>query len=149
MQCAGWEGVWGLLLCITVMPLFYLLPAPGLGAQHLDDISMSLWLLSRSRLLQMTTVCFMLNVALYNFCGLTITQKSSATVRAVINSLRTITMWGLSLFLGWETFQLTSLMGFILIGSGSYLFHATPDKPPVSEDSETESLLTDKEVKNV
>lgn len=121
MLCVGWEGLWGLLLCLLLSPLFYLIPAPGV--EHLDSLMDSVKELKGSRQLQMSASLFVLNVAMYNWLGMTITKKSSSTLRSVLNSIRTASIWILSLCLGWDSFRPLELVGCAFIAFGSYLYN--------------------------
>jgi FtsH-binding integral membrane protein len=46
-----------------------------------------------------------LSIAFFNFFGLSVTKYMSATHRMVLDSLRTIIIWAVSLLVGWQSFR--------------------------------------------
>jgi len=146
MLCVGWEGLWGLFLCILFAPIFYLIPAPG--AEHLDSLYDSFVELKASTRLQLSASLFVANVALYNWLGMTITKKGNSTVRSVLNSLRTASIWVLSLALGWDRFQPLELVGFIAIATGSSIYNEifwkAEEPPEIMNEHEIDPLVPTK-----
>ena len=44
-------------------------------------------------------------------------------VRLVINSGRSVTVWAISLVLGWQTFQPLQIVGFLIMSLGVLIFN--------------------------
>jgi len=47
----------------------------------------------------------------FNFFGLSVTRSVSATSRSIIDTLRTLFIWLISLGLGWEKFNWLQVLG--------------------------------------
>jgi hypothetical protein len=57
-----------------------------------------------------------LSIAFFNFAGITVTKEISATTRMVLDSVRTLFIFGVSLALRWQTFywlQVNSTLIFL------------------------------------
>lgn len=46
-----------------------------------------------------------LSIALFNFCGISVTKEMSATTRMVLDSVRTLVIWVFSISIGWQQFH--------------------------------------------
>ena len=55
------------------------------------------------------------SIAFFNFAGISVTKELSATTRMVLDSLRTVVIWALSLALGWEAFHPLQILGFLIL----------------------------------
>ena len=87
LELAGYEGLWGGLLCVAVfLPLFYLLPGGDQG--RLEDSYDSLLMLYNSRMIVLAEVLNCLSVLSYNYFGLTVTQDFTAMHRVIIEASR-------------------------------------------------------------
>lgn len=51
------------------------------------------------------------------------TRERSATTRAVLDSLRTLLVWALSLALRWERLHALQIPGFVLLLAGAALYN--------------------------
>lgn len=47
----------------------------------------------------------------------------SATTRMVLDSVRTLVIWGVSLGVGWQTFHLLQLAGFVILVMGMCIYN--------------------------
>src|ERR1700736_5968275 len=65
----------------------------------------------------------------FNFFGLSVTRNVSATARSTIDTCRTLFIWIVSLFLGWETFKWLQVAGFALLVYGTFLFNGIVQPP--------------------
>lgn len=63
------------------------------------------------------------SISFFNFAGLSVTRELSATTRTVLDSLRTLLVWALSLALGWERFHPLQIPGFALLLAGAGLYN--------------------------
>lgn len=59
------------------------------------------------------------SIALFNFFGLSVTRHVSATARSLTDTCRTLSIWLISLGLGWERFiwpiSMLQVLGFSLL----------------------------------
>lgn len=63
------------------------------------------------------------SIAFFNFAGISVTKEISATTRMVLDSLRTLVIWVVSLALGWEQFQGLQVLGFLVLLLGTALYN--------------------------
>ncbi len=68
-----------------------------------------------------------LSIAFFNFSGISVTKEMSATTRMVLDSMRTVVIWAVSLGVGWQSFGLNSffmqLGGFVLLILGMCFYN--------------------------
>lgn len=97
------------------------------------------------------------SIAFFNFAGISVTKEISATTRMVLDSLRTLVIWVVSLALGWEQFQGLQVLGFLVLLTGTALYNglhrpllaripwcaARMNLDDESSDAERERLLND------
>ncbi|KAJ7428831.1 solute carrier family 35 member F6-like protein [Willisornis vidua] len=63
------------------------------------------------------------SISFFNFSGISVTKELSATTRMVLDSLRTLLVWALSLALRWEPFHALQIPGFALLLAGTALYN--------------------------
>lgn len=63
------------------------------------------------------------SIAFFNFAGISVTKEISATTRMVLDSLRTLVIWVVSLALGWEVFHWLQVLGFAVLLLGTALYN--------------------------
>lgn len=73
------------------------------------------------------SVAIALSIGAFNFFGLSVTSRVSATTRSTIDTCRTLGIWIVSLLLGWEQLRwpwsLLQLAGFGLLVYGTFVFN--------------------------
>lgn len=88
------------------------------------------------------------SIAFFNFFGISVTQQLSAAHRMVLDSVRTLVVWGVSLMLGWEQFMPLQLVGFVVLSIGTAMYNeiirvpqlfAYPEREAPQEDALVES----------
>ena len=115
LVAVGLEGMFGALSIFLAMPVlaryasispFFDLPR---GWHQMMSTPTVLW----------SGVITALSISFFNFFGLSLTRHVSATVRSLTDTCRTITIWIVSLGLGWEVLvwpiSLLQLAGFGLL----------------------------------
>ena len=63
------------------------------------------------------------SIAFFNFAGISVTKELSATTRMVLDSVRTLVIWGVSLAIGWQPFQALQLLGFAVLITGMCVYN--------------------------
>ncbi|KAL0476996.1 hypothetical protein AKO1_006358 [Acrasis kona] len=121
LQVVGWEGFWGLSF-VSIM-LFVLYWIPGGDAGRVENSVHAFAQLGRDGKLLTAVLGSVCSIAFFNFFGISITQRVSATTRAAIDSCRTFFIWMVSLAIGWEKFNFLQLGGFIIVVTGTFLFN--------------------------
>lgn len=125
----GFEGLFGFISVLLVMPIlsqfrdkspFFDLPR---GWHQMVDNPPVL----------IASCAIAVSIGLFNFFGLSVTRHISATARSVIDTCRTLTIWIISLTLGWEIlvwpFSLYQVVGFSLLVYGTFLFNNLVQPP--------------------
>ncbi|KAJ1676912.1 hypothetical protein EV182_007253, partial [Spiromyces aspiralis] len=128
IKAVGLEGMFGMLTVAAAIPVLHV----AIGRAHpggffdawsgLDQIVHTYGVWS-------TAVWVMLSIAFFNWFGLSVTRTVSATSRSTIDTCRTLFIWMVSLYLGWETFQWLQVIGFIILIYGTFVFNGVV-RPP-------------------
>jgi drug/metabolite transporter (DMT)-like permease len=63
--------------------------------------------------------CMVCSIAFFNFFGISVTKKMSASHRMVLDSVRTCVVWTVGLLAFGEKFSILQLIGFIILITGS------------------------------
>ncbi|KAI5451966.1 hypothetical protein NCC49_001265 [Naganishia albida] len=124
LQAVGLEGFWGLSVILICMPALHYLFATKSpyfdiprGWHQIVDHPLVLGL--------SVAICF--SIAAFNLCGLGVTKAVSASARSTIDTCRTLSIWVVSLSLGWEhlswPFSLLQITGFALLVYGTFVFN--------------------------
>jgi len=127
LQAVGWEGTFGFLTLSTLMIPAYFIPVGstfGNNPRHvLEDAYDGLYQLSHNGLL-LTAFCgTAISIAFFNFAGISVTKEMSATTRMVLDSVRTLVIWGVSLSVGWQKFHPLQLLGFAILVVGMCVYN--------------------------
>jgi hypothetical protein len=68
-------------------------------------------------------VAIAISISMFNYFGMSVTRHVSATVRSLMDTCRTLTIWLVSLGLGWERLlfpiSLLQVLGFSLLVYGT------------------------------
>lgn len=127
LQAVGWEGTFGFLTLATLLiPMYFIPVGPKFGnnPRHvLEDAYDGIYQLFHNGQL-MTAFCgTVVSIAFFNFAGISVTKEMSATTRMVLDSVRTMVIWGVSLMVGWQQFHALQLLGFALLVSGMCIYN--------------------------
>ncbi|XP_011301737.1 solute carrier family 35 member F6 [Fopius arisanus] len=126
LQAVGWEGIFGFIgICLAMIPLNYIHAYPPFAdnSQGTLEAPIDAFIqIGNSGRLLMAIIGITLSIAFFNFAGISVTKEMSATTRMILDSVRTIVIWGFSLIFQWQAFHYLQLIGFtvLLIGMGSY-----------------------------
>ncbi|KAH3682466.1 hypothetical protein WICPIJ_006559 [Wickerhamomyces pijperi] len=121
LKLVGYEGSFGVALTFAGMIILYVL----LGVNNkgpFDMVNSFEEMFSNSAILY-SSIAIMISICSFNFFGVTITSKLSATARSTIDTCRTMLVWFVSLALGWETFSAIQLSGFACLVFGTLVFN--------------------------
>ena len=74
--------------------------------------------------LLLTTFCYTtVSIAFFNFAGVSVTKEMSATTRKVLESMRTLIIWMVSIAVGWQSFYMLQLLGFVILITGMCIYN--------------------------
>jgi len=154
LQVVGWEGIFGFSILSSLLVVFYYIPGSS-GGNHFENSLDAFVQIKNSYVILGATLGNILSIAFFNFFGISITKYSSATTRMVLDSVRTVVIWGFSLIMKWQEFQYLQVIGFVLLLAGTCIYnevvvlsflgrHFKPDpkEEKRTEEPEQDPLLT-------
>ncbi|XP_071775207.2 solute carrier family 35 member F6 [Centroberyx gerrardi] len=160
LRAVGTEGFFGFcVLSLLLIPMFFI-PAGSFSnnpRQVLEDALDAFCQIGHQPLILLALLGNTVSIAFFNFAGISVTKEISATTRMVLDSLRTLVIWAVSLALGWETFHGLQVLGFVVLLVGTALYNGLHrpllarmpccvgmvDADEESEATERERLLAD------
>ncbi|CAO3600867.1 unnamed protein product [Absidia cylindrospora] len=144
LKAVGLEGSFGMISVLGALPILHVLFRDQ--SVHFDMVQgfhdffdhPSVWQIG---------ICISLSIAFFNWFGLTITDTISATARSTIDTSRTLFIWMVSIYLGWEIFSWIQVWGFAIMVAGTFYFNGVMRWPFASdseefEEGETRPLLS-------
>jgi len=129
LQAVGWEGIFGFgTLAILLIPMYFIPVTNPFGTgnpQHmvLEDAIDGFVQLSNNPSLVVAFTGTVISIAFFNFAGVSITKELSATTRMVLDSVRTLVIWAVSLALLWQDFNYLQIVGFLTLIFGMCLYN--------------------------
>lgn len=127
LKAVGLEGIFGLSTTFFLMPILYFTlghstsSSSGVnqGNGGYFDIPNGFSETFNNRIVWITSILIAFSIAFFNFSGLAVTKSVSATARSLIDTCRTIGIWIVSLYLGWEQLAYLQIVGFALLVYGT------------------------------
>merc|ERR1719402_1651194 len=127
LQAVGWEGTFGFTtLALLLIPFSFIEVGDqfGHGPRHvLEDAYDGCYQLAHNPLLALAFSGTIISIAFFNFAGISVTKELSATTRMVLDSVRTLVIWMVSIGVGWQMFFALQLAGFCILVVGMCLYN--------------------------
>ncbi|XP_076611622.1 solute carrier family 35 member F6 [Chaetodon auriga] len=125
LRAVGTEGFFGfIVLTLLLIPMYFIHVGNfSDNPRHvLEDALDAFCQIGHQPLILLALLGNTVSIAFFNFAGISVTKEISATTRMVLDSLRTLVIWVVSLALGWEQFHGLQVLGFLvlLVGTGLY-----------------------------
>lgn len=125
LRAVGTEGLFGfVILSLLLIPMYFIHVGEFSDnpRQVLEDALDAFCQIGHRPLILLALLGNTVSIAFFNFAGISVTKEISATTRMVLDSLRTLVIWVVSLALGWEQFHGLQVLGFLvlLVGTGLY-----------------------------
>ncbi|CAA7265396.1 unnamed protein product [Cyclocybe aegerita] len=153
----GFEGLFGTISILLFVPILAIPSVARLSSFFDLPRGWHQMIDTPSVLYSGMAIC--VSISLFNFFGLSVTRHVSATARSLTDTCRTLSIWVISLGLGWEKLvfpiSLLQVLGFSLLVYGTFLFNNLvkvpsflPSPAPASpstreeDEEEREGLLT-------
>ncbi|KAH7360552.1 hypothetical protein BKA65DRAFT_188068 [Rhexocercosporidium sp. MPI-PUGE-AT-0058] len=131
LKVVGWEGLFGFSVTVLGMLVMHLaVGRTAKGKYGYFDIVEGWRQVSQYKDIRTSSILIMISIGGFNFFGLSVTRTVSATARSTIDTCRTLFIWIVSLFLGWESFKWLQVLGFALLVYGTFLFNGLV-RPPL------------------
>lgn len=125
LRAVGTEGLFGFFVLSLLLIPMYFIPVGSFAnnpRQVLEDALDAFCQIGYRPLILLALLGNTVSIAFFNFAGISVTKEISATTRMVLDSLRTLVIWVVSLAVGWEQFHGLQVLGFVvlLVGTGLY-----------------------------
>ncbi|XP_030054521.1 solute carrier family 35 member F6 [Microcaecilia unicolor] len=126
LRAVGTEGCFGfIILSLLLIPMYYI-PASEFSNNDrhvLEDALDAFCQMVNQPLIIVALLGNISSIAFFNFAGISVTKEISATTRMVLDSLRTVAIWIVSLAVGWEVFHPLQILGFLILLLGTALYN--------------------------
>ncbi|XP_063156370.1 solute carrier family 35 member F6 [Candoia aspera] len=161
LQAVGTEGFFGFIILSVILVPMYFIPGgsfSGSPRRVLEDAIDAFCQIGHLPLIAVALLGNISSIAFFNFAGISVTKEISATTRMVLDSLRTMIIWVVSLAIGWEAFHGLQILGFLLLLTGAALYNGLHQpllarlpwgRPPAgvaARDADREGLLATDEL---
>jgi len=127
LQAVGWEGTFGFAtLAMLLIPFSFIYVGPSFGhgpRNVLEDAYDGVYQLAHNPLLALAFAGTVISIAFFNFAGISVTKELTATTRMVLDSVRTLVIWVVSMAIGWQNFFFLQLIGFCILLVGMMLYN--------------------------
>lgn len=123
LQGVGFEGVFGVCILAMLMPIVYFAIGINQAVGNQFDIRFAFEQFIASPEILVSSIGCIFSIAFFNFCGLTVTKVMSATSRTTIDAMRTLSVWIVSLLIGWEFFLWPQIIGFAVLVFGTFMYN--------------------------
>lgn len=127
LQAVGWEGVFGFSVLTSLLVPMYFIRLPeqfGVAPEfRMEDAFDALTQIYNQPFLQLAIMGTIFSIAFFNFAGISVTKEISATTRMVLDSVRTLVIWSVSLLVHWQTFHFIQVFGFMFLISGMCIYN--------------------------
>lgn len=127
LQAVGWEGFFGFSVLGTLLiPMYFITVGPPFNDNPrgvLEDALDAMVQLKNNYQLIMAIIGTIVSIAFFNFAGISVTKEISATTRMVLDSVRTLVIWMVSLQLHWQQFHYLQIFGFGALLFGMCLYN--------------------------
>ncbi|BES87541.1 Nucleotide-sugar transporter [Nesidiocoris tenuis] len=127
LQAVGWEGLFGLVVTGLLLIPFYFIHVPERFGDNahgvLEDLPDALIQMGNNKLIIVSLIGTIISIAFFNFAGISVTKELSATTRMILDSVRTLVIWGFSLIVKWQGFHILQIPGFILLILGMCIYN--------------------------
>ncbi|XP_077567074.1 solute carrier family 35 member F6 [Stigmatopora nigra] len=126
LRAVGIEGFFGFfVLSLLLIPMYFIHVGQfsNTPRQVLEDALDAFCQIGYRPLIMLALLGNTVSIAFFNFAGISVTKEISATTRMVLDSLRTLVIWAVSLALGWEKFLGLQVLGFLVLLVGTALYN--------------------------
>lgn len=115
LMVVGMEGFFGLFVGLGLLAV--------VNPMGVENTPVAIYQASHSTPLLIACIASIFSIALFNYSGVTVTQKASAVARSTIDCSRTILIWAVEISVGWNVFSWMQLAGFIILAAGTMLYN--------------------------
>lgn len=121
------EGFYGLSLMIIISILLNFIIGSIESPENFQsspfNLSLAIYQVFHNKRILISSLLILLSIAIFNYCGLSITHRISATARSTVDTCRTLIVWIVAMSMKWETFQSLQFCGFVVLVFGTLCFN--------------------------
>ncbi|KAF9085137.1 hypothetical protein BGX29_002151 [Mortierella sp. GBA35] len=122
LRAVGYEGLFGTISVLIAMPiLHFTIGASNPGSYF--DLNAGWEQIKTYPQIWVPAIIMLFSISSFNFFGISVTKTICATSRSTIDSCRTLFIWAISLYLGWEKFIPLQVLGFAMLVYGTFVFN--------------------------
>ncbi|PAV77953.1 hypothetical protein WR25_20103, partial [Diploscapter pachys] len=126
LLAVGLEGLFGMtILSLLMIPMYYIHVPRTFSTNpdgRLEDVFYALQEIREAPLILVALGGLIFSIAFFNFAGISVTKELSATTRMVLDSVRTLVIWAVSIPLFDEKFIPMQILGFVLLVLGMFVY---------------------------
>ncbi|KAG7193748.1 uncharacterized protein KQ657_000439 [Scheffersomyces spartinae] len=151
LQLVYFEGFYGVTILTFVMIVLTVILGITLPTKQFEkspfNLPEALSQMGSSPAVLFSSILIMISIASFNYCGMTLTHQILATSRSTVDTCRTLIVWVLAMFMGWESFHFLQFIGFAILVFGTLCFNGVlePEKwsyvPGVLKETPNERLI--------
>uniref|UniRef100_A0A8R1HPG2 TPT domain-containing protein n=1 Tax=Caenorhabditis japonica TaxID=281687 RepID=A0A8R1HPG2_CAEJA len=123
----GLEGLFGMVTLSFLMIPFYYIHVPKTFSTNpegrLEDVFYAWQEIKEEPTIALALSGTVVSIAFFNFAGVSVTKELSATTRMVLDSIRTLVIWIVSIPLFGEEFIAIQLSGFAMLIIGTLIYN--------------------------
>ncbi|UMM18605.1 hypothetical protein L5515_014591 [Caenorhabditis briggsae] len=123
----GLEGLFGMITLSILMVPFYYIHVPKTFSTNpegrLEDVFYAWQEIKEEPTIALALLGTVISIAFFNFAGVSVTKELSATTRMVLDSIRTLVIWVVSIPLFGEQFIAIQLSGFAMLILGTLIYN--------------------------
>ncbi|CAD6195534.1 unnamed protein product [Caenorhabditis auriculariae] len=123
----GLEGLFGMVTLSILMVPFYYIHVPRTFSTNpenrLEDVFYAWQEITEQPMIAVALTGTIISIAFFNFAGVSVTKELSATTRMVLDSVRTLVIWVVSIPLFGENFIPLQISGFALLILGTLIYN--------------------------
>ncbi|CAD5212685.1 unnamed protein product [Bursaphelenchus okinawaensis] len=127
LLAVGLEGLFGMTILSLLMIPMYFIHVPHTFSHNpfcrLEDVINAIHDIREQPMIALALFCTIVSIAFFNFAGVSVTKRLSATTRMVLDSVRTLVIWILSIPLFGEKFIPAQLFGFGFLILGMFIYN--------------------------
>lgn len=131
----GCEGAFGSAFLFILLPILNAIHCTATMCDHghMENVGLALKQLASDHFIQACVIASVFCISLLNFCAISVTKESGAVSKCIVETLRILSVWLVSLAFRWEPFDYIQLFGFVFLVAGNVMYNEiipfTKEKP--------------------
>ena len=127
LQLVYIEGFYGLSIMIIISIILNFIIGSIESSENFKNSPFNLPLainqVLNNKTILISSLSILLSIAIFNYCGLSITHRISATARSTVDTCRTLLVWIVAILMNWESFHILQFSGFLILVFGTLCFN--------------------------